>query len=182
MLTQRALGTLTARLRPGRRVAVTVVTAVPATPPLATKATLPTYALGDAYTSRDGLLITVLDMRTARTPDRPVFASLVVRARIENPTAAPVEFDNMLGVLDRSGDAYPRRYTDPARYPAALPGVATLAPKAVLEGDVYIDATAGTAGSFQPVYLMAVQRGCGGCPTGPVFDLVPLVRWQAVTV
>jgi hypothetical protein len=139
--------------------------------------------LGDSYLMAAGLRVTALALRREQSHvsghdgagDR-----LALRARVENPAARPLEFDNLLGVVDGTGYAYARGYTDAARYPGVLPGLATVAPGAALEGDVYVDVDAATPGPFSPAYLMAMTRGCGGCPGGANVELVPLARWEPV--
>ncbi len=178
MVTLRYWGSLATKLRPvrGTRAGQNAAESAPVVAPAS-------HALGAAYTTPEGLRVTVAELRREETQGPPCAgepARLALRARIENPTLRPVEFDNLLGVLDGAGHAHPRGYTDPARYPSALPGVATLNPGAAIEGDVYVQVDAATPQPFCPALLVALAQGCAGCPGGPGVSFVPLARWQPV--
>ena len=135
-------------------------------------------ALGEPYVAPSGLRLTVTALHDDGRELSGGGTGLTLLARVENPSADPLEFDNIFGIMDGSGVAHPRGYADPAVVPTPLPPSATIAAGEAVEGAVYVHVAQGAPQPFRSAYLAAAVRGCSSCPGGATVDLVPLAVWQ----
>lgn len=135
-------------------------------------------ALGQAYMPMPGLRLTILETRAENSSNGAQTGGgvrLVLRVRAENLSDKPLEFDNSFGIIDGQGRAHTRTWVDPAKAPAVMPGIATIAPGESLEGDVFIVISGSSTPPFYPAYLVLLG-GCANCPQST--DLVPTAIWQ----
>lgn len=138
-------------------------------------------AIGEPHATNDGLELSVLGIAKDAPPagvDETASTRLILQIRVRNASDAPREFENDFGVLDPLGMVHRRTWANPARYPGALAGVATLAPGQSIEGEAHVlvpGARGVPTAALRPAFLAAVT-GCGACDQG--VTLFPLVVWQ----
>lgn len=153
--------------------AVEVVRAAETEAAVAATAARPTtipdgLVFGVSFEAGNGLEMTVLGMRTIEDeePSDEPPRHVVVRARIANAGEETAEFENNFGVLDPAGNAHRYRWVNPAKYAEVLPGIATLEPGAVIEGDAHVmlpDGQRTAVELLRPSVLRMSMDACTAC-------------------
>jgi hypothetical protein len=130
---------------------------------------------GQAFLTPEGLELTVTGVEAHDSSRRHV----VIDVQVTNVSEHSTTFENDFGV-DAAGTAHRYTWVNSANYPGVLPGVATLAPGALLAGKVHVllpEPGPEDLAMIRPTYLGIINSGCGGCNHAVTF--LPRALWRS---